>query len=107
MIKCVRRGNPILLLWEASGQTRPSFFDLPDGFSAKKQADHDMTHRPTLLIALLIAALTMTAAGTIAAPNWMARSSALAMLVVLAAVCVHVLTERIPPRQSPWGGPPK
>jgi CHASE2 domain-containing sensor protein len=62
-----------------------------------------MIHRPKLLIILLIAALAMTAAGTIAAPNWIARSPALAMFVVLGATGVYVLSARDTRQKKPWG----
>jgi hypothetical protein len=45
-----------------------------------------------LIIWLVLMALGATAAWSIAAPNWVARSQALATLVVLGAVSAHLLT---------------
>jgi Tfp pilus assembly protein PilW len=58
-----------------------------------------------LLIALLIASLAMTAAGSIFADNWIMRTPPLAMLVCLAVFSVYILSPTREPRKSPFGEP--
>jgi CHASE2 domain-containing sensor protein len=58
-----------------------------------------------LLIALLIASLVMTAAGSIFADNWVMRTPPLAMLVCLAVFSVYILSPKRDPRKSPFGEP--
>ncbi len=60
-----------------------------------------MTHLPKLLFVLLIVALLMAAVGAIAAPNWIARSPALAMTVILAVVSAYVFSTGNSPRSKP------
>ena len=74
-------------------------------FQYKNKVTHDMTHRPKLLIILIIAALAMTAIGVIAAPNWIARSQALALLFVLGVASVYALSSGKEPQSGMWGGP--
>jgi hypothetical protein len=54
-----------------------------------------------VLISLLVLALAVSATLSITAPNWIARSPALAMLVVLAVGGVFVFSTGKAPRSGP------